>query len=171
MKTLIAKLITVANTLDQRGYHKDANFVTKLAYDFARPDKQDIVDDSLAMDIDFPNVNPNNGNADDDSVNEFQLDASEEMPVEPNPMEDEDKELKIIRDFINLIKGNDVDETMGMIEDEVKPEPMEEPMAEQPMPKEDLSQEYSAAPEDIFAPKLSFNLKKTILANYKDLGL
>jgi hypothetical protein len=171
MKTLIAKLITVANTLDQRGYHKDANFVTKLAYDFARPDKQDIVDDSLAMDIDFPNVNPNNGNADDDSVNEFQLDASEEMPVEPNPMEDEDKELKIIRDFINLIKGNDVDETMGMIEDEVKPEPMEEPMAEQPMPKEDLSQEYSAAPEDIFAPKLSFNLKKTILAQYKDLGL
>ena len=171
MKTLIAKLITVANTLDQRGYHKDANFVTKLAYDFARPDKQDIVDDSLAMDIDFPNVNPNNGNADDDSVNEFQLDASEEMPVEPNPMEDEDKDLKIIRDFINLIKGNDVDETMGMIEDEVKPEPMEDPMAEQPMPKEDLSQEYSAAPEDIFAPKLSFNLKKTILANYKDLGL
>jgi hypothetical protein len=171
MKTLIAKLITVANSLDEKGYHKDANFVTKLAYDFARPDKQDIVDDSLAMDIDFPNVNPNDGNADDDSVNEFQLDASEEMPVEPNPMEDEDKELKIIRDFINLIKGNDVDETMGMIEDEVKPEPMEEPMAEQPMPKEDLSQEYSAAPEDIFAPKLSFNLKKTILANYKDLGL
>jgi hypothetical protein len=171
MKTLIAKLITVANSLDEKGYHKDANFVTKLAYDFARPDKQDIVDDSLAMDIDFPNVNPNNGNADDDSVNEFQLDASEEMPVEPNPMEDEDKDLKIIRDFINLIKGNDVDETMGMIEDEVKPEPMEDPMAEQPMPKEDLSQEYSAAPEDIFAPKLSFNLKKTILAQYKDLGL
>jgi hypothetical protein len=171
MKTLIAKLITVANSLDEKGYHKDANFVTKLAYDFARPDKQDIVDDSLAMDIDFPNVNPNNGNADDDSVKEFQLDASEEMPVEPNPMEDEDKDLKIIRDFINLIKGNDVDETMGMIEDEVKPEPMEDPMAEQPMPKEDLSQEYSAAPEDIFAPKLSFNLKKTILANYKDLGL
>ena len=171
MKTLIAKLITVANSLDEKGYHKDANFVTKLAYDFARPDKQDIVDDSLAMDIDFPNVNPNNGNADDDSVNEFQLDASEEMPVEPNPMEDEDKDLKIIRDFINLIKGNDVDETMGMIEDEVKPEPMEDPMAEQPMPKEVLSQEYSAAPEDIFAPKLSFNLKKTILAQYKDLGL
>ena len=171
MKTLIAKLITVANSLDEKGYHKDANFVTKLAYDFARPDKQDIVDDSLAMDIDFPNVNPNNGNADDDSVNEFQLDASEEIPVEPNPMEDEDKDLKIIRDFINLIKGNDVDETMGMIEDEVKPEPMEDPMAEQPMPKEDLSQEYSAAPEDIFAPKLSFNLKKTILAQYKDLGL
>ena len=98
MKTLIAKLITVANSLDEKGYHKDANFVTKLAYDFARPDKQDIVDDSLAMDIDFPNVNPNNGNADDDSVNEFQLDASEEMPVEPNPMEDEDKDLKIILD-------------------------------------------------------------------------
>jgi len=165
MKTLIAKLITVANSLDEKGYHKDANFVTKLAYDFARPDKQDIVDDSLAMDIDFPDT------GDDDTVNEFQMDSSEDMPVEPNPMEDEDKELKIIRDFINLIKGNDVDETIGMIEDEVKPEPMEEPMAEEPMPQEDLSQEYSAAPQDIFAPKLSFNLKKTILAQYKDLGL
>ena len=165
MKTLIAKLITVANSLDEKGYHKDANFVTKLAYDFARPDKQDIVDDSLAMDIDFPDT------GDDDTVNEFQMDSSEDMPVEPNPMEDEDKELKIIRDFINLIKGNDVDETIGMIEDEVKPEPMEEPMAEESMPQEDLSQEYSAAPQDIFAPKLSFNLKKTILAQYKDLGL
>lgn len=165
MKTLIAKLITVANSLDEKGYHKDANFVTKLAYDFARPDKQDIVDDSLAMDIDFPDT------GDDDTVNEFQMDSSEDMPVEPNPMEDEDKELKIIRDFINLIRGNDVDETIGMIEDEVKPEPMGEPMAEEPMPQEDLSQEYSAAPQDIFAPKLSFNLKKTILAQYKDLGL
>ena len=170
MKTLIAKLISVANILDERGYHKDANNITRLAYDFANPIKQDRVDDSLAIDIDNPDMN-----MDDIDTDEYQLET-EEMPEESmQPETDEDKELKIIKDFINLIKGNDVEETAEMIENEVKPEAEEMPeMPEAPiqdMPQQDLSQEYSAAPQDIFAPKLSASMKKTILAQFKDLGL
>jgi hypothetical protein len=194
MKTLIAKLINVANKLDAKGNHQDANYITKLAYDFANPDKQDRVDDSLAgnrrLPQNLPSYTGQTSDLGDDlgddlfsdqNVNEFQLDSEDEMPVEPTVEDDDDKKVQIIKDFINLIKETDVEDIMQLMQDKLDSDVAEEsmpeapvadePMTQEPMPQEDLSQEYSAAPQDIFAPKLSANMKNVILAKYKDLGL
>jgi hypothetical protein len=47
MKTVIAKLLQTANNLDSLGHFEEANRLTKLAYDFNNPEKEEIVDDSF----------------------------------------------------------------------------------------------------------------------------
>lgn len=41
-------MIKVANDLDKLGYFEEANDLTRLAYDFSNPEKEEIVDDSFA---------------------------------------------------------------------------------------------------------------------------
>ena len=47
MKDVIAKLLKTANDLDSLGMFNDANSLTRLAYDFNNPEKEEIVDDSF----------------------------------------------------------------------------------------------------------------------------
>lgn len=47
MKTVIAKLLQTANNLDLLGHFEEANRLTKLAYDFNNPEKEELVDDSF----------------------------------------------------------------------------------------------------------------------------
>lgn len=47
MKTVIAKLLQTANNLDSLGHFEEANRLTKLAYDFNNPEKEELVDDSF----------------------------------------------------------------------------------------------------------------------------
>jgi len=47
MKDVIAKLLKTANDLDSLGMFSDANSLTRLAYDFNNPEKEEIVDDSF----------------------------------------------------------------------------------------------------------------------------
>ena len=47
MKSAIEKLLKTANNLDSMGLFSEANILTRLAYDFNNPEKEEIVDDSL----------------------------------------------------------------------------------------------------------------------------
>ena len=47
MKSAIEKLLKTANNLDSMGMYSDANILTRLAYDFNNPEKEEIVDDSF----------------------------------------------------------------------------------------------------------------------------
>jgi len=47
MKDVIAKLLKTANDLDTIGMFSDANSLTRLAYDFNNPEKEELVDDSF----------------------------------------------------------------------------------------------------------------------------
>ena len=47
MKTVIAKLLRTANNLDSLGFIEEANSLTKIAYDFNNPEKEELVDDSF----------------------------------------------------------------------------------------------------------------------------
>jgi hypothetical protein len=47
MKTVIAKLLRTANNLDSLGHFEEANRLTRLAYDFNNPEKEELVDNSF----------------------------------------------------------------------------------------------------------------------------
>ena len=47
MKDVIAKLLKTAYDLDAIGMFSDANSLTRLAYDFNNPEKEELVDDSF----------------------------------------------------------------------------------------------------------------------------
>ena len=47
MKSAIEKLLKTANNLDSMGLFSEANILTRLAYDFNNPEKEEIVDDSF----------------------------------------------------------------------------------------------------------------------------
>ena len=52
-KKIITSMVKVANELDKMGFYDEASDLTKLAYDFSNPEKEELVDDSLSMGDEF----------------------------------------------------------------------------------------------------------------------